>query len=153
MSPTAIVILLLLAGVVLLIAEMLLPTQGVLGVLGGGAVVASVGMAFWINQWFGLSMMLGLVVAAPFAVTAALNIWPRTPIGKRIVLGKVESPVSAPAVAVGESGQAVSDLRPMGLCDFSGRRIETRADGGIIRAGQDVKVQNIIDGRVIVRAV
>src|SRR5947207_15642379 len=86
MSPVLLIVVLFAIGIVLLVGELFLPTQGVLGVLGCGAILWGVVQAFMINQWFGLGLLLTTLIVSPFAVTAAINLWPRTPIGRKIVL-------------------------------------------------------------------
>src|SRR5688572_15416040 len=51
MSPVALAILLLACGVILLLAEVILPTHGVLGVIGVAALLAVVGVCFFIDQY------------------------------------------------------------------------------------------------------
>jgi membrane-bound ClpP family serine protease len=155
MSPTLWIILLLVIGALLLVGELLLPTQGVLGIFGGAAILGAVAVAFTINQWLGLGLLVALVAASPFVATAVVNIWPRTPLGKKIVLTPPESRVERPAVTIGQGGRAVSELRPTGEIEFVidglRSRVEARSDHGIIRAGSAVRVVGHIDGVVVVR--
>jgi membrane-bound serine protease (ClpP class) len=47
----------------------------------------------------------------------------------------------------------VSALRPAGITEFHGRRIDTLSEGDMIDAGQWVKCVDVKAGKVIVRAV
>ncbi len=153
MSPTLLIILLFVTGVLLLLGELLLPTQGVLGVLGAGAILWGIGRAFFVNQWLGLGLLVATLLATPFAITAAVNLWPRTPIGRRLILGPVdEDVVQPPRVGLGQTGVVVTPLRPVGVCEFGGERHEARADVGEIDAGANVRVASIDGGRIVVRA-
>ena len=69
-----------------------------------------------------------------------------------------------PRVYVGQVGVVVSELRPGGVCEFSGsggggaaaapgERIEARAEQGVIPAGRRVEVVAVVDHRPLVRAV
>jgi membrane-bound ClpP family serine protease len=154
MSPILLVIVLFAAAAVLFIAEMALPTQGVLGVIGVLAIVAGIAVGFHMGQWIGLAILLGTLLAAPFAMMAAMNLWPRTPIGRRLLLqAPPKTTVQPPHVGLGQTGVAVSDLRPMGWCEFngSGNRHEAQSEIGLIPAGRAVKVVTISNGRLIVR--
>jgi membrane-bound ClpP family serine protease len=144
---------LLLGGLVLLAGEVLLPAQGILGVLGGACLLGSIGVGFWINQWLGAGLLTAVLIASPFAATAAINLWPKTPFGKRIILIPEPSRVTLPTVAAGETGTAISELRPMGEIEVNGQRLEARSDRGLISAGSSVRIVGLVDGRVIVRAV
>jgi membrane-bound ClpP family serine protease len=147
-----IILLLLAGGVVLLIGELMLPTQGVLGLMGCGAIVYAIWRAFGVNQWVGLGLLAATIIAAPFAITAAVNIWPRTPIGRRMMLQPSESIVQPPRVGLGQQGVTISELRPTGVCEFDHERHDARAEFGTIASGKPVKVVRIDDGRIIVRA-
>jgi membrane-bound ClpP family serine protease len=141
------------AGIVLLLAELFLPTHGLLGVCGGAAIVGGIACGFAINQYLGLTLLVLTAIASPFAAAGAMKIWPRTPLGRRMVLGPVESRLQPPLVRLGEVGVALSELRPMGTCQFGDERVEVRSDLGMIRPGTKVKVVNVDAGRLIVRSI
>src|SRR5437764_5541861 len=150
MSPANVAIFLFLAGVVLMLAETVLPTQGVLGIIGGGSILGAIGVGFYINQWLGMGMLLGMVVLSPFVAVGAMNVWPKTPVGRRMVLHKFESAVQPPHVGLGQVGTAVSELRPMGWFEFDDKRHEVRSETGVIHAGKQIKVVSVESGRLIV---
>lgn len=151
MAPGVLAITLFAAGLVLLAAELLLPTHGVLGILGGGAIVAALVVCFWINAWLGLAAFLATIVAMPFVGTYAVRLWPRTPLGRRLVLQPIPPAAPAPTVAIGQTGVTASELRPGGVCDFDDRRYEVFSEHGLIPAGATVRVVAIHDNRPIVR--
>ena len=153
MTLTTLVILLLLAGVILMLAEMLLPTQGLLGVVGAVAMLAAVVVSFRIDSRVGFALLAGLVVIAPFAGMLWVKLYPKTPVGRRMILGPVAPEVVAAPVSVGQTGTTVSELRPMGTCEFGAERIEARAERGTIPAGTQVQVVDVVDRRPTVRAV
>ena len=43
-------------------------------------------------------------------------------------------------VQIGQTGTTVSELRPMGTCDFAGQRVEAISELGIIPRGQQIRV-------------
>src|SRR5688572_986522 len=98
MSPITLAILLFAFGAILLLAEVILPTYGILGVFGVIALLAGVAMCFRINQYAGLTAAVLLVVLMPFAGMLWVKVWPRTYAGKRLILGPTAS-VSAHAPA------------------------------------------------------
>ena len=67
---------------------------------------------------------------------------------------KLEASDVAPtaAVAVGQTGVSVSELRPMGVCAFGPDRVEASAEHGTIPPGSAVEVIAMVDRRPIVRA-
>ena len=156
MTPLTLAIFLFSIAAALLIAEMLLPSHGVLGGMAVAAMVAGVVVCYRINHALALYVALGLTLAAPFAAGIWMKLWPKTPLGRRLVLGSGRPrPNDAPAarVGVGETGVVVAELRPNGVCEFGGQRLETRSERGVLPAGQRVRVIAVVDGRPTVRAV
>src|SRR3954468_3851400 len=153
MTPGTLAILLLLAGLLLLVAEMLLPSQGILGLLGAVSLVTCVVTCFRIDSRLGFGVLLAMVVAAPFGGMLVVKIWPKTPVGRRMILTRVSGEMPVTPVAVGQTGVTVSELRPMGVCTFGPDRVEARAERGTIPAGKQVRVVAVVDRRPTVRAV
>jgi len=161
MTPLALVILLFAGGVLMLLAEVVLPSHGILGVIGAAALVAGVGVCFWINQYVGLAAALTLFVVSPFAAALWVKVWPHTYAGKRLILGPGSEVATgrAPAasVQVGQVGVVVTELRPGGTCEFGSgsgaTRVEARSEHGIIPAGRRVEVVAVVDRRPLVRAI
>lgn len=144
---------LLVGGLALLLGELLLPTHGILGILGAGLVIAAVGVCFTINQWLGVAVMLATVGISPFAAGWAMKIWPKTPLGKKVVLPDVRSIPRPPAVHIGQVGTTRSDLRPTGEVDFDGRHVEAASELGWIPVHSTVKIVAIDEGLPRVRQV
>ena len=53
----------------------------------------------------------------------------------------------------GRHGRALSALRPAGVVDFDGRRIDTVTEGMMVEAGQLVRCVDVRAGKVVVRPV
>lgn len=140
-------------GLVLLIAELALPTHGVLGILGGAGLLAAIGVCFVIEPWLGTVLLAIGVLASPLIGAWFIRLWPHTPIGRRLSLPSVPEVVQPPPVQPGAIGVAVSELRPIGICDFEGQRLEAVSDYGMIGAGSRVRVVNVENRRPTVRAV
>ena len=142
-----------LLGAFLIAAEVLLPTHGLVGVVGVVSILASVGYCFAINAWLGLGVLAATLAATPFVFALAMRIFPRTPFGRKLVLPPVKEDVLPVQVQIGQVGVTVSELRPMGTCEFAGVRVEALSDCGIVAAGQRVQVVNVNNRRPTVRAV
>ena len=145
MDPLVLALLLLAGGAVLLIAELLLPTHGLLGVLGLVAIFASAVSLMWVNQWLGIAVLALLVLSSPFWIMAALRIWPHTPVGKRMVLtATTVTPTTDGAhLTVGQTGTAMTEMRPMGECEFGPARTQAVSQLGIIPAGATVRIVSL----------
>ena len=153
MTPATLAILLLIVGLLLLVAEVLLPSQGILGLLGAAALVALVVVSFRMDSRLGFGVLVAIVVATPFAWMLWVKVWPHTPVGRRMILSPVSGELPGATVSVGQTGVTVSELRPMGLCAFGSQRVEARAERGTIPAGAQVQVVEVVDRRPTVRAV
>jgi membrane-bound serine protease (ClpP class) len=53
----------------------------------------------------------------------------------------------------GQFGRAISSLRPSGVADFDGKRVDVLTEGGAVEAGEMVRCLEVRAGRVIVRRV
>src|SRR5579884_2495191 len=82
--------LLIVAGLILMAAELLLCTGGVLFVIGVGGLIVGVAMTFAYDATQGLIILVALFVVLPIAIPVALHYWPRTPVGRRLVLSGPE---------------------------------------------------------------
>ena len=153
MDPIALSLLLLAGAVILLVGELLLPTHGILGLMGLLCLAGAIGTTFYINRWLGLGVFLTAVVASPFVWAVGLRIWERSPVGRRVLLPPTEAPRQVIPVKLGQVGTAFSEMRPMGEVDFDDQRMEAISERGIIRAGQKVKVMGVTNGIPTVRAV
>lgn len=149
----SLVALLLAIGAILLIAELLLPTHGLLGLAGVGSALFAVFFAARLNPWAGLALMVVLALSTPLLFTLAVKTWPNTYIGRRIFLPPVEADTPESPVRVGQVGLTVSELRPMGVCEFDGQRMEAISELGIVAPGTQVRVIALANNRPTVRVV
>ena len=159
----------------LFVIEIFVPSGGLLGIGSATALIAGIICLFLDNAALGLVAATLALLALPFAVGFALKIWPHTPIGRALILQGSEGmkttagdeaddgetddlPVHPAARGVeglvaGAQGRALSDLRPVGICVFEGRREECLASNGIIAAGTPVRIVAIDGMHVKVKAV
>lgn len=153
MDPISISLLLLAAAVVLLFGELLLPTHGVLGIAGLLCIAGAIAATFYINQWLGLGVLLAAVIASPLLWGAAIRMWERSPVGRRLILQPGEPVRAVIPIKLGQVGVTVSEMRPMGEVDFDDQRLSAMAERGMIRAGEKVRVVAVVNGRPTVRPV
>jgi membrane-bound ClpP family serine protease len=152
-TPGILTLLLFMAGALLLVGELFLPTQGILGTIGVLSIIGGIVVGFRMNQWLGLTLMLITLALAPVAITVALNVWPKTPIGKRMLLPPVQASEQQLPVTSGAVGIAVTSLRPAGECEFGPHRIEASSEHGPIATGARVQIVRVEPTRAIVRIV
>lgn len=138
-------------GVVLILAETLLPTHGIVGLLGGVSIIVAIIAATRQNPWAGVALLVACVAMIPVAWAGFIHYWPRTPLGRKIVMQPIETPPQQLVVRVGQAGVAISELRPMGMCEFDGVRVESISEHGIVPPGTNVKVVALSNNRPTVR--
>jgi len=150
-------ILFFISGLVLLAADVFVPSHGVLTSLALLCVGAGVVTCFRIDQYVGLTAFLLSVAAAPFGAWMFVKYWPRSWVGRRICLAEVppdSTPVPAPlGTSIGDIGRTISELRPIGEADFHDRRVEVRSELGIVKPDVNVRVVAIAGGLPVVREV
>src|SRR5262245_52329214 len=122
---------LIVVGLLLLAAELFIPTGGVLFVLSVSGLVVGVAMTFYYDASTGVATLVGVFIAIPAVVAVAFHYWPKTPLGRRFFLAGNEADDTLANMPVnleleqlrGRYGKTVSALRPAGITDFDGRRV------------------------------
>ena len=111
------------------------------------------------NHFDGLAwqVMLSLLLAIGAALVL-LRLLPRLPFGRRLVLegglSAREGYASAPETDqgwLGKRGTAMSTLRPAGVADLGGQRVDVVSDGEFIEAGEPIEVTRVDGNRIVVR--
>jgi membrane-bound ClpP family serine protease len=160
MDPLTVAYVLIGLGLVLLVAEIFIPSGGLLFVASAAAIVAGVAMAFWYgDSSTGFLTLIGVFIIVPVLAAAMLYIWPRTRMGKRFILPDQDATLAQMPVNLeleqlrGRFGQALSDLRPAGVAGFDGKRIDVMTEGMMVSAGAWVRCVDVKAGKVVVRQV
>lgn len=140
---------------VLALAEAFIPSMGVLSVLSAAAMISSIVLAFGVGTTEGLLTLLTAALAIPVTVAIGLRIFPRTPLGRRMVVGGLSFESTAATDErdlglVGRAGTTLSDLRPAGHARIDGRRVDVVSRGERIEAGAAVRVLEVSGNRVVV---
>jgi membrane-bound serine protease (ClpP class) len=157
--------LLVASGVVLLALEIfVIPGFGIAGVLGivallGGLSLSLVGAgASWDFILKAMGQVVFSLLAALIASLVMLRFLPRLPWGRRLILETGlpagEGYASAPETDqrwLGKSGRAVSPLRPAGIAEIEGERVDVVSDGEFIDSGTPIAVTRIDGNRIVVR--
>ena len=155
------------AGIILLAIEVLvIPGFGVAGVLGIAAIVASLALSL-VGPGFTTTFMFmaagRVVFALLFALLASLvllRFLPRLPFGSRLILNRglaaaegYASATAGDAQWLGKTGRASSPLRPAGIAEIDGRRVDVVSDGEHVDAGQFIRVTRVDGNRIVVRRI
>ena len=149
------IILLFGLGLALVVAEVFIPSMGVLGMLAGLSLMTSIGMAFYEDPGTGTLLLVITAVSVPVILTFGIKLFPRTPLGRKIT-ARGFSFEDGRAVdrrdedLAGAHGVVEAQLRPAGIARIGGRRVDVVSRGEAIDAGIEVVVVEVSGNRVIV---
>ena len=142
----------------LILAEVFIPSAGMLGV---GATVALISGVLLFFRHSTAAGLIGLVVAVfmvPFLLVLAYRLLPRTQFGRRVLLappvrqrGEAITDAVQLSKLVGRTGPVLTTMRPVGMCDFDGQRIECVAENGYVQKDMQVKAIRVDGTQVTVR--
>lgn len=155
-------ILLLVAFYLLLTAEFFLPSGGFLGVAAFAALIASAVIAFGQSTTAGLLVLGIALTTTPLMIFGLLQLWPHTPIGRRMLNRRPGETAAQPSVRttsrgtpldqlVGRIGTAKTDLLPSGMIAVDSDKVDAISLGMAIDQGQKVIVTSVEAGKVHVR--
>lgn len=149
-------IILLIVGIILIILEFFIP-GGIIGILGVIAVVGSLIMAGYNPMHMALSIAIAMIVAIIAFVILFKRVGFNKGIFKNIILrDKLDKEQGYNSYdereeLIGKTGIAITPLRPSGIGDFEGERIDIVTEGNFINSGEPIKIVDVEGVRVIVR--
>lgn len=150
-------ILLIAAALVLFFTELLIPSGGLILLAAVTSFVFGVVLLFQVDTRLGLAGALFTLLALPFLLAFGLKIWPDLPWVKGLMVltdrqaaqpAEAESDEASDRPAVGMTGEATTELRPIGMCRFGDLRAECLSADGMIEPGDGVRVV-AVDGMQI----
>ncbi|MEN6575645.1 MAG: NfeD family protein [Phycisphaerales bacterium] len=143
---------------VLIVAEVFIPSAGLLTICSMACLVGGIWIFFHhsaVAGWIGVMVALVMV---PALLALAYKILPKTRFGKRVILSppvreRGDAIADTPELArlIGHVGRVLTTMRPVGMCDFDGRRVECVAESGYLQKDKQVKVIRIEGTQVTVR--
>ena len=149
-----------LACAVLIIAEVFVPSGGIISFCALACLIGGTVIFFQHSStvgWVGIGIA---VVMIPSVLIIAYKLFPQTRFGKSVMLtpserrqGDAVPDTEQLKELLGAEGVVLTPLRPVGMCDFSGRRLECVAEGGYVNKGKNVKVIEVESTQVKVRII
>lgn len=151
-----------LAGLTAVIVELFVPAAGIIGIVGFGSMVAGVVLAYsHYGVTVGTAYLIGVVVATPLILALYFKIFPRSIIGRWLILGQsrtqdtdvtVDEPEKEQTL-IGSEGTAFTALRPSGTAAIDGRKYSVVTAGEFIEKGEPVVVKHVAGTRIVVRRI
>ncbi len=148
-------IILQLVGVVVIIAEIILPSGGILSIVALSVFGYSLYIAFSeISKTVGFAFVAADLVLIPVLVIVGLKLLARSTVTLRKTLSReegVSSQSSALESYVGTQGNAVTDLRPTGIAVINGKRVDVVTRGEYLEKDSAIIVTTVTGNQIIVR--
>ena len=151
----------IIAALVLFLLEILTPFFGLIVTAGIGFLVGAIWLTFAeFGPVAGFILLVASIVLVPAYIAFLIRVLPKSPIGRRLFLGKARrataegTPEAEQLEAmVGKTGMAETPLRPTGAVRIDSRRVIASAESGMIEKGDAVTVIGASGTNVIVRKV
>lgn len=145
---------------ILILAEVFVPSGGLIGICAIACAVGGVAIFFRhsaVAGWLGVGIA---AVMIPSTLAVAYKILPKTRFGKSVTLSPSERQQGdaipdTPELKglLGAVGVVLTPLRPVGMCDFSGQRVACVAESGYVEKDRKVKVIDVESTKVTVRMI
>jgi len=150
-------IILQIAGILVLLAEVILPSGGVLTILAIGCFGYSLYSVFTnVSMSIGMMFVVADIIILPIVLIAGLKLLAYSPVTLRTALKKTAGVTSQSEKLtgyMGKTGQTINNLRPSGSALIDGRRVDVVSRGEFIEKDKPVIVITVDGNRVVVREV
>ncbi len=145
-------------GLVLLIVEMFVPGFGIAG--GFGIVLLIIGIIMTAQTPLqAFIMVLVLILLIALLLIVILRSAKKGKLSKKLILRSASkredgySATSDTTALVGKEGIALSLLRPSGMGEFDGQRLDVISDGLYIEPGSKIKIVQTEGRRIVVKTI
>jgi membrane-bound serine protease (ClpP class) len=144
----------------LIVAEVFVPSGGIISFFALACLIGGAAIFFRHSSTAGWIGVVIAVIMIPSVLVFAYRIFPKTRFGKSVTLTppereKGDAIPDTPELKemLGAEGIVLTPLRPVGMCDFSGQRVECVAEGGYVDKGNKVKVIHVQGTQLTVREI
>jgi membrane-bound serine protease (ClpP class) len=152
---------LIMVGVAAILLETIIPSFGLIGIIGGGgSILAAIALTYaHRGPLDGTIVLISSMFIVPFAVSIGFKIFPRTPIGRRLIhatsqtaeTGYTSFTGSDYVDLLGAEGLSITDLRPVGVARINGKKYSVVSAGEYIERNVPVRVIRVEGSRIVVR--
>jgi len=148
------------ASAALIIAEVFVPSGGLISICSLACLVGGVTIFFRHSTVAGWIGVIIAIIMIPSVLVVAYKMFPKTRFGKSVILAppqrqKGDAIPDTPELKemLGAMGLVLTPLRPVGMCDFSGQRVECVAESGYVDKGEKVRVIRVQGTQLTVRVI
>jgi membrane-bound ClpP family serine protease len=155
----AILMLVLASG--LAVMEIFFPSAGILGFLAVVAMLTAIVMGFYHGPITGMLILLGALAGLPTVIVLGFKYWPKTAMGRRVLLGPPTSDDVLPDAPererlrglIGRVGRAKSQMLLSGVVTIDGHNVDAVSESMPVEIGQAVRVVQVRGHGVVVRPI
>ncbi len=155
MGALIIPIILQLAGVVVIIAEIVLPSGGILSIIAAGLFGYSLYTVFTeVSTFTGMVFVIADVIMLPVVLIVGIKLLVKSPVTLKTELSKTNGYSSQPEELIAYlegTGTALTNLRPAGTALINDHRVDVVSRGEYIEKGTEVAVVEVEGNRVVVK--
>lgn len=149
----------IIVGVALLVVEIFLPGFGLPGI--SGLILTALGIFFKSNSFLeGLIWTIGVIAVLAIVMSISLHSASKGALGKTpLVLSNSTSEEEGfrstddLAYFLDKEGMTTTVLRPAGMADFDGVKLDVVAEGEFIEANERIRVIRVEGRRIVVRKI
>ncbi len=142
----------------LIIAEVFVPSGGLISIFALASLAGGLIIFFRHSTMAGWVGVICVIIMSPAVLIGAYKVFPNTRFGRAVTLmppkrehGDAIPDTKQLEALLGKTGVVLTPLRPVGMCDFSGRRVECVAETGYIEKSESVTVIRVQGTQLTVR--
>jgi membrane-bound serine protease (ClpP class) len=143
-----------LAGVVVIIAEIILPSGGILSVIAAGLFGYSLYHVFsHMSFEVGMAFVIADLILIPILIYWGLRFMAQSPVTLRQTLSREDGATAQPGdqiAYVGRTGTAITDLRPSGVAMIGQERLDVVTQGDYIEKESAIVVIAVRGNQIVV---
>ncbi len=147
-------ILLQIVGVLVIIAEIFIPSSGLLAIMAIAILAYSLFIVFSISVSAGMFMVVADIIILPFLIIFGLKMLSKSPATLREELSSEDGVTSqSPELEkyLGKNGVTTSDLRPSGTALIDGKRMDVVSRGNYIDKDTKIVVCSVTGNQLVVK--
>ena len=141
-------------GILVIMAEIFIPSLGLLSVIALATFFYSLYLVFTTISTTAGMVLAGLdIILVPVLIIMGMKILAKSSLSLKRELSKQDGVVSQREdleAYINMKGRSVTDLRPAGMAEISSQRVDVVTDGEYIDAGTPILVTGVTGNRIIV---
>lgn len=154
MNNIIVPIILQLAGIMVIIAEIILPSGGLLALLALGLLGYSLHLVFnTISTAAGFMFVIADIIMLPVLVFVGIKLLAKSPVTLRKKLSSSNGVISQPPELenyLGHKGTSITNLRPSGVALINNKRVDVVSRGEYIDKNSAIVVSSVTGNQIIV---